>query len=228
MNYIGKNLKNIRKRNGITQEVLAEKLNVTRQAVSNWENGKTRPDIDMLCEISAALETDVNEILYGEKKQAEGYRRFQKKYVICTCIAVTVILLGIILRIALLPRLVEQVGEGFNIGGLVLYSLLVTPLVMLSVGCVLPSFLSMYYDICLNKKQRMVFLIIAALFLLLSLLKVLPNIVFFAGNKIFYSFSYAFIPVPVQQVLYGKNFAIISMFIPAICGACAFLGLNKK
>ena len=46
MTSVGENIKNIRKKNNITQEELAEKLNVTRQAVSNWENGKTEPDIE--------------------------------------------------------------------------------------------------------------------------------------------------------------------------------------
>ena len=41
MNDIGKNIKRFRSDKNITQEQLAERLHVTRQAVSNWENGKT-------------------------------------------------------------------------------------------------------------------------------------------------------------------------------------------
>ena len=37
---------------GLTQEALAEKLHVTRQAVSSWENGKTQPDLEMLALLS--------------------------------------------------------------------------------------------------------------------------------------------------------------------------------
>ena len=43
MTSVGENIKKTRNKLGITQEELAEKINVTRQAVSNWENGKTEP-----------------------------------------------------------------------------------------------------------------------------------------------------------------------------------------
>ena len=39
MTSVGENIKKTRNKIGITQEELAEKINVTRQAVSNWENG---------------------------------------------------------------------------------------------------------------------------------------------------------------------------------------------
>ena len=39
MSVIGKNMKKIRSEKGMTQEELAEQLHVTRQAVSNWEQG---------------------------------------------------------------------------------------------------------------------------------------------------------------------------------------------
>ncbi|MCL1858385.1 MAG: helix-turn-helix domain-containing protein [Oscillospiraceae bacterium] len=68
MNNIGKTIKKIREEKNITQEQLAEKLNVTRQAVSNWENGKTQPDIDTIIKISEILEVSVEEIIYGQKK----------------------------------------------------------------------------------------------------------------------------------------------------------------
>ena len=48
---------------GLTQEALAEKLHVTRQAVSSWENGKTQPDLEMLALLSWALEIDVAALL---------------------------------------------------------------------------------------------------------------------------------------------------------------------
>ena len=41
MNAVGKNLKVLRQRAGLTQDALAERLHVTRQAVSSWETGKT-------------------------------------------------------------------------------------------------------------------------------------------------------------------------------------------
>ena len=51
MNFDEKIIK-IRKDNNLTQEEMAEKLNVSRQAISNWENKRNLPDIEMLIIIS--------------------------------------------------------------------------------------------------------------------------------------------------------------------------------
>ena len=65
MRDIGKNLKQLREQKGLKQEQLAELLFVTRQTVSNYENGRSRPDIETLMKIAELLETDVNTVLYG-------------------------------------------------------------------------------------------------------------------------------------------------------------------
>lgn len=65
MRDIGKNIKQLREGKGMTQEALAERLFVTRQTVSNYETGRTRPDIEMLLRIAQVLETDANTVLYG-------------------------------------------------------------------------------------------------------------------------------------------------------------------
>ncbi len=65
MRDIGKNIKDLRCAAGMTQEQLAEKLFVTRQTVSSYETGRTRPDLDMLPRIADALGTDANAVLYG-------------------------------------------------------------------------------------------------------------------------------------------------------------------
>ena len=49
---IGKKLQRSRIDAGLTQEQAAEALDVTRQTVSNWENGKTYPDIKNIIDIS--------------------------------------------------------------------------------------------------------------------------------------------------------------------------------
>ena len=66
MNKISDNLKRIRKEKGWTQQELADKLYVTRQAVSNWELGKTEPDADMLIKISEIFQVNAENILGTE------------------------------------------------------------------------------------------------------------------------------------------------------------------
>jgi transcriptional regulator with XRE-family HTH domain len=53
----------IRKKNSLSQDEMAEKLFVTRQAVSRWENGKTTPDIATLKLISKEYDVSINELL---------------------------------------------------------------------------------------------------------------------------------------------------------------------
>lgn len=65
MRDIGKNIRDLRVKRNMTQDELAEKLFVTRQTVSNYETGRSRPDIDMLASIAQALSTDANTLLYG-------------------------------------------------------------------------------------------------------------------------------------------------------------------
>lgn len=55
MANIGKNITKLRKRQGLTQDELAEKLFVTRQTVSGWENGRTQPGLDVLGELADVL-----------------------------------------------------------------------------------------------------------------------------------------------------------------------------
>ena len=59
MNAIDKNIRKLRKERKLSQEQLAERLHVTRQAVSSWETGKNQPDIEMLEAIAKAFDTDL-------------------------------------------------------------------------------------------------------------------------------------------------------------------------
>ena len=66
---VGKNIQKAREEKGLTQDALAEHLNVTRQAVSNWENEKTQPDIDTLHQIAGILEVDIERLIYGTERK---------------------------------------------------------------------------------------------------------------------------------------------------------------
>ena len=69
---IGQFIKKIRQENNLTQKDLADKLGVTYQAVSKWENGKNIPDIAILKQISKDFNIDISEILDGEKKKKKS------------------------------------------------------------------------------------------------------------------------------------------------------------
>ena len=66
---IGDNIKFYRKKNQLTQDDIAEACNVTRQAVSKWENGESLPTVDNLYALSRLLHASVDDILIGEKER---------------------------------------------------------------------------------------------------------------------------------------------------------------
>lgn len=65
---IGQFLKTLRKEKNITQEVLAETLNVSSRTISRWETGNNMPDISLLIELSQFYHVSISEIIDGERK----------------------------------------------------------------------------------------------------------------------------------------------------------------
>ena len=60
---IGKVLKELRKSKGLSQQELAIKIPVTRQAVSNWETGKSIPDCSVLKILSTIFDVSIDDII---------------------------------------------------------------------------------------------------------------------------------------------------------------------
>lgn len=70
---IGKFIASCRKKKKLTQEQLAEKLNITYKAVSKWETGKGLPDASIMMDLCNILDITVNDLLSGEKIATEQY-----------------------------------------------------------------------------------------------------------------------------------------------------------
>ena len=68
MNQVAISIKKLRQEKKMTQDQLAEQLCVTRQAVSNWETGKTQPDVDPLVQLAVIFDVSVERIIYGKAK----------------------------------------------------------------------------------------------------------------------------------------------------------------
>lgn len=64
MNF-GKNLQTLRKARSISQEKLAEELNVSRQAIGKWESGMVYPDVERLVQISSYFNISMDELIKG-------------------------------------------------------------------------------------------------------------------------------------------------------------------
>ena len=69
-------LRNIRRQRGLTQDDLAEMLNVSRQAVSKWESENGYPEFEKIIELSDKLGVSLDELIKGNEKPAEPEQTF--------------------------------------------------------------------------------------------------------------------------------------------------------
>ena len=60
---LGEQITQLRKQKKMSQEDLAEAMQISRQAISKWENDQTKPDTENLIRLAAILEVDVNDLI---------------------------------------------------------------------------------------------------------------------------------------------------------------------
>ncbi len=95
MANIAKNIRLLRTAQNMTQDQLAERLHVTRQTVSNYETGKSQPDIDTIVRLAEALQADPNTLIYGIPKLPNRKREY-----IHLAIAAAIALVLVIISVA--------------------------------------------------------------------------------------------------------------------------------
>ena len=64
---IGEQINNLRKQHGLSQDDFANLFNVSRQTISNWENGKSYPDLEMIIKVSDYFKISIDELLKNDK-----------------------------------------------------------------------------------------------------------------------------------------------------------------
>ncbi len=142
----GTQIKCIRTDRGLTQEQFAKQLNVTRQAVSNWENNKNLPDIGMLLQMSDVFQISLDTLIKGEdhmnnmteKVIRDGSETRRARYnMIASIIGGALLLLGFLL-IAIKGMSVEYIDAD----GILHENFYLIPMAFLSIFCGLISFLS--------------------------------------------------------------------------------------
>ncbi len=75
---IGRFIAELRKENNMTQQELADKLNVTDRAVSHWENGRRLPDISLLKELGEVFNVTIDEIISGKRMTEDEQKELFK------------------------------------------------------------------------------------------------------------------------------------------------------
>ena len=87
-NKIGDYIINLRKKKGLSQKELGDKLFVSNNTVSKWERGTLLPDIDNIKKLAQVLDTNVESVIYGEEKNKKN-----KKKKILTIISVIILII---------------------------------------------------------------------------------------------------------------------------------------
>ena len=89
LNYIvAKNLSDLRKKNGLTQAELAEKLNYSDKAVSKWEKGESLPGVEVLYKLSKLYEVSLDYIVGEETAKPSPTPNTRRKHNIITLLSV--------------------------------------------------------------------------------------------------------------------------------------------
>lgn len=221
MNVVGKNIKAQRLAQGMTQEALAEKMFVTRQTISNWETGKSQPDLETLSAISELFSVEPTELIYGAKKP---YQKYQKKYIVIAAISLCVVVAAIILEFTLYPQLraafIQTFRGSFELN---LYLFSVRPLGFFALGVFLLSFLSLWTDTRLERSARIVVLIIGILLFILPIWILVEMILIFQAPQVFPGF------ILFSKVFTSQYLRVVFMAVfPLLAGAGLFMGWKRK
>ena len=133
------NLQNLRKIKNMSQEELAEKLNVSRQAVSKWESGNGYPETEKIISICEIFDCSMDELVKGKitedvKKEKNEYDSVMSKIAKSTSFAIGLILLGVSIMLTILGLAPNEQAEDQ-------YALIGVVMILIAVAFAVPIFI---------------------------------------------------------------------------------------
>ena len=225
MRDIGKNIKSIRQTKEMTQDALAEALFVTRQTVSNYENGRSHPDLDMLLRIAEILETDVNTIIYGPpvpQSKKDSYKWL--------AISTGALLVLSVLYFTLASLFPKATSFGVEVSIRQINKIMLLPALMFVLGWFLMQCLGTFSTLQqIRPEKGKALCVVVSIVLGLFVVVPIPYIVFFAvagyRSHVYHSVSMTFPYIPVYQEIYrALELAIYKApFVYTIFGSLAWL-----
>ena len=109
------NIYTLRRKAGLSQEMLAERLNVTRQTISKWEGGHSVPDLEKLRAMAGIFGVTLDELTGGENPEPRGAdpKPSGTGLILCAAGAVCLVLLGVLSLTA--PQAAEPLNESSTV-----------------------------------------------------------------------------------------------------------------
>ena len=226
MNDVARNIRRYREQKKLTQDELAERLHVTRQAVSNWETGKNHPDLDMLSSLAQALDLELTDLFYGKRQE---YPRFQKKAVIWVIALGTIALFALIDGLFIAPYLLRLQARTFNSQPRMINELVVLPVCCLAFGMLLPALVSLWRNVQLDN-SALAYWAEAVINLTKAFVLLIPA--FFTALCILTNFQ--FLPSLIIKLVFADSigfrrglFLNVFPFLAGLCLYPAFVRLKK-
>ena len=123
----GKFIKEIRKKNNLTQKQLADKYNVTYQAVSKWENGRNMPDTTLIKQMSDDFDISLEEMFEGKLKETNKNKHKIKSILLILSIISLIIIVILLINIKndnddFNFKTLSSNCDNFNISGNIAYN----------------------------------------------------------------------------------------------------------
>lgn len=125
---IGNLIYELRTKNNLTQKELADKLLITSQAISKWENGRGIPDIEMIQKLSGIFKVDISEILSGSINLTKTNKKTKELIVLITVIITIVLIISSLAFIKLNDKNDFQISklasdnDLFHVKGIIAYN----------------------------------------------------------------------------------------------------------
>lgn len=205
-----KNIKAARLGTKLTQDELAEKISVTRQAVSNWENGKTEPDIDTLTKLAEVTNVTVEELIYGinPKDEERDVKTYKRLAIIFGVLAISLFLLILVFT----PAINEYYKYYYITWPAFIGLFVCKPAVYIFAAISVMSFIAYKTDIRIkNEKVKLAFLVAGIVsFILIT----------------FYELAVSFFSIKAH--VYYYMFLIKNPLLHAVPTVLLYLGLVKK
>ena len=214
MRDIGKNIRDLRAKKNMTQEELAEKLFVTRQTVSNYETGRSRPDVEMLANIAEILDTDANTVIYGLPEDTGR----KKKYTAAAIGAAVILLL--MLPLPWLNSITDRIGGfRFILWPRYLFVVYYIPFILLCIGWEAMQILSLFTKLAPFSKSKGILrgcLIFIVFYVLMTVLLILPV------NKPMWFMYILYFLLGAHPDIFSINFAYLLLPAGCLLWLCGF------